>query len=227
MATEAEFDREISALRGGVEATAAAMDWDGSLRTRYARLINEMSREMKMKVRAGQMTWEQAARMANEQRNVIMEMIRSRSSSVARALAQDMKSNGLTLEMLLDKKAKSLFGQDFTRLTANQQNDVYRAVIESAGRSNPRVNVMMRRLSRAGRGLLVLSLGVAVYNVATAEDKTQAAMQEGAVFGGGILGGMAGGAAAGTICGPGAPVCSTVGAFVGAIAGAYGVSLFF
>lgn len=227
MATEADFDREISALRGGVSAAGAAMDWDASLRTRYSRLIDEMSRDMKTQVRAGRLSWGEAARLANEQRNIIMVLTRARSTPVARAMAQNLKISGLTLDQLLAKKAGSMFGRGFDQLTTGQQNEVYRAVIEAAGRSNPRINVLMRRVSAAGRGLLVLSLGVAVYNVANAEDKVQAAKEEGAVLGGGIAGGALAGAASGLICGPGAPICSSITAFVGAVAGAFGVSLFF
>ncbi|MDO5621272.1 MAG: hypothetical protein Q4G24_07360 [Paracoccus sp. (in: a-proteobacteria)] len=227
MATEADFDREISALRGGIAASGAALSWDGALRSRYTRLIDTMSREMKAQVQAGNMTWAEAAHRANEQRNIIMDLTRSQNTLVARALAQDMKASGLTLNQLLDKKAGSIFKKGFNQLGAGQQDEVYRAVIEAAGRSNPRVNVIMRHASNAGRGLIVLSLGVAVYNVATAEDKVAASAKEGAVFAGGIAGGALGGAAAGLVCGPGAPVCSTVTAFVGAVAGAFGVSLFF
>ncbi|MCQ0970767.1 hypothetical protein MLD63_10055 [Paracoccus sp. TK19116] len=229
MATEADFEREIAALRGGVAAAGAGMGWDGALRARYTRLIDRMAQDMKAAVRAGRMTWAQAAAQANEQRNVIMDLIRSRSTPVARALAQDMKGQGLSLQALLDRKAQQLFGHSarFDQLSAGQRDQVFRAVVEAAGRSNPRVNVLMRRVSTAGRGLLILSLGIAVYNVATAEDHAEAAIEEGAILGGGVLGGLAGGAAAGLVCGPGALVCSSVGAFAGAVAGAFGVSLFF
>ncbi len=84
----------------------------------------------------------------------------------------------------------------------------------------------MRTLSRAGRGLLLLSLGISVYTVATADDKAGAALHEGAVTGAGIAGGIAGGALAGLACGPGAPVCVTIGAFVGGAAAALGVDFF-
>ena len=82
MATEAEFDREIAALRGSVAAAAAMTNWDASLRERYARMIAEMSREMKAEVRAGRISWAEAARLANEQRNLILDLIRGRSSAV-------------------------------------------------------------------------------------------------------------------------------------------------
>ncbi len=229
MTTEADFDREISTLRGTVAAAGAGLGWDASLRERYARMIAEMSREMKAEVRAGRLTWDQAARLASEQRNVILDLIRGRSTPVGRAFAESLKAKGKSLATLLQEKTMQLYGNkaNFDQLPSGQRDAVLRAVVESSGKSRASVNALMRRLSRAGRGLLILSLGVAVYNVASAEDKGAAAIEEGAVLGGGFLGGLAGGAAAGLFCGPGAPICSSVGAFAGAVAGAFGVSLFF
>lgn len=84
----------------------------------------------------------------------------------------------------------------------------------------------MRITSRAGRSLIVLSLAISVYTVATAEDKVDAAAQEASVAGAGVAGGIAGGALAGLACGPGAPVCVSVGAFVGGALAAFGVDYF-
>ena len=83
----------------------------------------------------------------------------------------------------------------------------------------------MKKLSHAGRGLIVISIALSVYTVATAENKVDAAGKEIVVTGAGIGGGIAGGALAGLACGPGAPVCVTVGAFVGGALVAFGVGL--
>ena len=83
----------------------------------------------------------------------------------------------------------------------------------------------MRKLSYAGRGLIVISIALSVYTVATADDKLNAASREATITGAGIGGGLAGGAIAGLVCGPGAPVCVTVGAFVGGALAAFGVSI--
>lgn len=85
----------------------------------------------------------------------------------------------------------------------------------------------MRRATIAGRGLVVLSLAIAVYNIATAQDHWAAARREGAIFGGGIVGGAVGGAVAGLACGPAAPVCVTLFIFIGGTLGAFGVSMAF
>ncbi len=74
---------------------------------------------------------------------------------------------------------------------------------------------------------MVVTLGIAVYNVAVAEDKGKAVAHEGVVLGGGFAGGAAGGALAGLACGPGAPVCVTLGVFVGGALGAMGADVSF
>jgi hypothetical protein len=84
----------------------------------------------------------------------------------------------------------------------------------------------MGKLSRAGRGLIVLSLALSVYTIMTADDKLDATKHEAAVTGAGISGGILGGALAGLACGPGAPVCVTVGAFAGGALAAFGVDFF-
>lgn len=89
------------------------------------------------------------------------------------------------------------------------------------------MNAAATRYSNLGRGLLVVTIGVAVYNIATAEDKIKATGREGVIVGGGFAGGAAGGAMAGLACGPGAPVCVTVGVFVGGALGALGADLAF
>lgn len=138
-------------------------------------------------------------------------------------------AEGPSLNALIARKTIQLFGKDanFHTLSAAQQNSVYAAIVDSAGKSNPRVSSAFTRLGRAGRGLLFLSVGLSVYNVATADDKLEAAGHELAVTGGGIAGGVAGGAVAGLACGPGAPVCVTVGAFVGGALAAFGIDYFF
>jgi hypothetical protein len=143
-------------------------------------------------------------------------------------LAEQLKREGRTLNELIARKAQQLHGPyaEFSRLTPSQQNAVYAEIVRSAGRSNPRITAVMRTASRAGRVLIVLSIGISVYTVATSDEKVGAAAREIAVTGAGIGGGIAGGALAGLACGPGAPVCVAVGAFVGGALAAFGVDFF-
>lgn len=226
---QAAFDGAIRALEAEFFNAGAFLVMDAGARRTYAGLIRQMADDLAAQVRAGRLTWAQAAEQANLARDTIMEVIRKRSTPVGRAFAQSLKAEGPSLNALIARKTIQLFGKDanFHTLSAAQQNSVYAAIVDSAGKSNPRVSSAFTRLGRAGRGLLFLSVGLSVYNVATADDKLEAAGHELAVTGGGIAGGVAGGAVAGLACGPGAPVCVTVGAFVGGALAAFGIDYFF
>ncbi len=149
-----------------------------------------------------------------------MEAARMKSSDIGRAHAEKLKAKGLSLRELEQRYAQKLFKKDFSRLTKSQRNRVFLEIIESSGRSRPSVTRAAARYGKVAKGLWVLTIGIAVYNVATAENKAEAAAREVVTAGGGVLGGMAGGAAAGLMCGPGAPVCVTIGVFVGGALGA-------
>ncbi|PKQ11550.1 MAG: hypothetical protein CVT70_13675 [Alphaproteobacteria bacterium HGW-Alphaproteobacteria-1] len=223
------FDRAIDVLRADVTAAAAMATNDAQVRLLYQRQISEAASALERAARSGQLSWAQAADEAILLRNTTLEALRGRTSPVGRAMAEQMKKYGLNRQTLLARYTELLFGAGarFDRLSAAEQHRVYAEVVRASGRSNPQVNAMMQRASRFGRGLIVLSIGVSVYNIAVADDPGAQALQEGAVMGGGIAGGIAGGAAAGLVCGPGAPVCVGIGAFVGGALAAFGVSLFF
>ncbi len=108
----------------------------------------------------------------------------------------------------------------FSRLSSTHENTVYAEIVKSAGKSNPRVTIAKRKISHAGRSLIVVYIALSVYPVATADNKMSAARRELAVTGPGI----SGGALAGIACGPGAPVSVTVRAFVGITLAAFGTS---
>lgn len=64
------------------------------------------------------------------------------------------------------------------------------------------------QLSRLGKGLVVLSIAISVYEIYTAEDKISESGRQIAIN-------AAGGAMVGLMCGPDAPVCVLIGGFVG------------
>jgi len=223
-----QFDAAINALQGDVTAAAARLSIDPRLRLEYSRRIKEMADDLRSRVNAGLLTWEQAAKEAQETRNLIMEMIRTRSTPLGRAMAERMKSSGKTLNELVAKKATSLFGPktNFASLSEVQKNQVYASIVESAGKSYASVNLKMLQLSRAGKGLIVLSLAISVYEIYTAENKVAETGKQIAINGAGIAGGAAGGALAGLVCGPGAPVCVLIGGFVGGALAAFEMGRF-
>lgn len=226
MSDKQRFEDEIRALEAEVPNIGAQLALDGSARVAYARQIRAMADELRVEANSGRITWAQAAERAQTTRNTIMDVIRARSTPVGRAMAEQIKREGKTLNELVARKVQQLYGSsaDFNRLSAAQQNNVYGEIVKSAGKSNPTVTATMRNLSRAGRGLLFLSLALSIYTIANSDNKPRAIAREATITGAGIGGGIAGGALAGLACGPGAPVCVTIGAFVGGALAAFGVS---
>lgn len=221
----AAFDVAMQSLKAEVANIGVHLSLDASARLAYARQIHAMANELHFEATSGRITWTQAAQQAQEARNTIMEISRGRSTPVGRAIAERLKGSGRTLNEMIARKAQQMHGPSvrFDRLTAAQQSAVFGEIVKSAGTSNPQVTQVMGKLSRAGRGLIVLSIALSVYNVASAKNKVSAVGKELAITGAGIGGGIAGGAIAGLACGPGAPVCVTVGAFIGGALAAFGV----
>ncbi|MES2887741.1 MAG: hypothetical protein V4739_06980 [Pseudomonadota bacterium] len=221
------FDHTIQAIEADVAALGIHMAVDSTARLTYMRQIKAMSDELSAEAKAGRITWAQAAAEAQEARNAIMEITRSRTTPVARALAESLKAEGKTLAELLAGRTVTMYGKDarFELLSPMQQNAVYAEIVKSAGKSNPKVTGTMMKLRHAGRGLIFLSLAISVYEIAEAEDKVDAAKKEGAIAGAGVAGSVVSGALAGLVCGPGAPVCVTLGAFIGGSLAAFGMSM--
>jgi hypothetical protein len=225
-ADAARFENEIRALQGALTTAGAFAANDAHVRSVYNQRVQDAAKSWRSAAQSGAISWKQAAEEASLLRNTIMDALRTRTSPVGRASAQAMKAQGKTMNTLVAEKTVKIFGSgaNFNRLNAAQQNQVYAAVVESAGKANPKVNATMARMGNAGRALLFLSIAISVYNVAVADNKVAAAGKEVAVTGASIAGGAAGGALAGLACGPGAPACVAVGAFVGGALAAFGVS---
>lgn len=200
---------------------------DGKVRMSYINQTRKLAQEYRAKVISGVITADEAAKQVQGIRNQILEAQRLRTSDVGKAIAVKLKKTGLTLSELTEKYAQSKFGKSFVNLSAANQNKIYLEIIEGSGRPRPSMNAAASKYSKLGRGLLVVTIGVAVYNIAVAEDKVTATAREGVIIGGGFAGSVAGGAVAGLACGPGAPVCVTIGVFVGGALGALGADFTF
>lgn len=222
------FESSIQALEAEIANVGVHLNVDAAARHSYARQIREMANELRVQASSGRTSWAEAASQAQEMRNTIMEIVRGRCTPIGRALAESLKREGKTLNELIARKAQQLYGPtaNFSRLSPSLQSKVYFEVVRAAGKSNPKVTAVMRTASRAGRGLIVLSMALFVYQVATAQDKAGTAKRELVSTGAGVGGGILGGAVAGLACGPGAPVCVAVGAFVGGALAAFGVDFF-
>lgn len=98
----------------------------------------------------------------------------------------------------------------------------------TASKTNTGVNSTVGKLGTAGRAAGVAGVGISVYNVASAEDKSQAIATEGGALTGAIIGGELGaetGAGIGLFFGgggavPGAIIGGVIGSIIGSITGA-------
>lgn len=218
------FENAIKSLEATTTSVGMHIELDSTARRIYAREIKTMSENLRREVASGKLTWAQAAEQAHNTRNVVMQLIRSRTTPVARAFAEHMKAEGRDLNALVAEKTAKLFGKSatFAKLTPSQQNRVFAEVVASAGRSHPTVTRNAMRLSYMGRGVILLSLALSTYNILSASNKSAAIKRELATTAAGIGGSIAAGALAGLACGPGAPVCVTIGAFAGGAMAAFG-----
>lgn len=223
----ADLESALNLLK--VEATNFGYRFihDGAVRRDYIAKTQALVKTIKDEVRAGRLSYAEGAEEANKVRNAIMDAARLRSSDIGRASAAAAKATGKTLAELQEYYAEKLMKRTFDSLSDAEKNRVWLEIIEASGRQRPAFNIKAARLAKVGRGFVVLSLGIAVYNVATADDQSRQAVKEGATAGAGILGGMGGGVLAGLACGPGAPVCVAIGVFVGGALAALGADVAF
>lgn len=102
-----------------VESTAAVFSTrlikDATVRREYQDLIKAMSKEMLSNFEKGLVTEKEAARLASDARNTILEAERLKSSDFGRALATSIKEEGRTLASLQEYYA----GKISKCLTAN------------------------------------------------------------------------------------------------------------
>ncbi len=222
-----ELDAALSQMESLAMNFAHRFINDGNVRLSYINQTRKLAQEYRAKVSSGAITASEAANQVQGIRNQILEAQRLRTSDVGKAIAVKLKKTGLTLPELTEKYAQSKFGRSFVNLSAANQNKIYLEIIDSSGRPRPSMNAAASKYSKLGRGLLVVTIGAAVYNIVVAEDKVTATAREGVIIGGGFAGGAAGGAVAGLACGPGAPVCVTIGVFVGGALGALGADFTF
>lgn len=218
MADNNNYREAILALE--VAGLNFANSWinDTRVRQEYIRRTQSMSQSLREAVSTGAKSPRQAAKIASEMRNEIMEAARQKTSSLGLAKAKNLKAKGLAFDDLVKKYANRKFSKPFEQLTKGQQDEVLMDIVSSAGKANPKVNLRVKRLGAAARGLWVISIAVAVYNVGSAENKVDAAGREATSLAGGIAGGAATGAAAGIWLGPiGVGVGIAIGGALGAI----------
>jgi hypothetical protein len=212
----------LDSLRSEVLNFSRRFIQDSGVRADYVAQAEKVSREILEGVEKGELTPGEAAIQAHSMRNGLLDSARLKNSDIGRAVSEAEKASGLTIEELLAKYSQEIFKKDFSALGAAEQDAVFLQVVRAAGRPNPRFTALATKLGTAGKGLLIISVSLAVYTVATSERPGREAARQGAGAGVGFLGSLAGGAIAGLACGPGAPICVGVGVFVGGLVFALG-----
>lgn len=197
---------------------------DAQLRTKYMD-VGQWAKDLMARFEAGQITEAEAALAANKMRNAFLMETRSQMSPAGQLISQMLKKEGLELPVLIEKYAARMFDKQTAQLSEKELSAVCLRIAERAGVTNASVNVGSKITPVAGRALLAAAVALAIYQVATADDKLREAIKQGA----GFLGFWAGakvGAIAGTsacaVTGVGAaaaPVCGVVGGLVGGILG--------
>lgn len=193
---EESFENAIKSLEATAASAGTHLEIDSTARRIYAREVRSMSDNLRKEVIKGRLTWAQAAEQAQTTRNIIMQLIRSRTTPVARAIAESKKAKGRSLNALVAEKTMKLFGKnaDFTKLSLSKQHRVFAEIVASAGRPQATFSRTVLQLSYLGRSLILLSLALSTYNVLTARNKSNAIKRELTTTSAGIGGGVAGGA---------------------------------
>ncbi|NOQ63087.1 MAG: hypothetical protein GQ582_01080 [Methyloprofundus sp.] len=191
---------------------------DSNTRAMYMAQTKSMSNELAAAYKSGVLTPKQAAEAAHKMRNEIMELARVKSSDTGKAKARALKAKGLDLNALTERYAQQVFKKPFVQLTDVQKNQIYRGIVDSAGRANPKISAKASSLGKIGKGLWLLTACVAIYNVSVADNKIKTAGREVTNVAGGFAGGAATGAVTAIWLGPiGVAVGVIVGGTLGAI----------
>jgi hypothetical protein len=221
------LDDAITGLESTAVNFAQRFIRDARVRENYVAQAKQVSQEILDEVNSGKISPEAAAQKAADMRNGLLDASRLNNSDLGQAISEAEKATGKSIEELMGKYAGEQFGQEFGQLGAAEQDFVFIEIVKAAGRPSPRFTKLAAIGGKAGKGLIVVSLAFAVYNVAASDRPGREAAKQGAGLGAGFLGSLAGGAAAGLVCGPGAPICVGVGVLVGGIAFAVGADLTF
>lgn len=202
---------------------------DTALRTQYGRRIKMMSEEMQAAVRLGQLSPREGAHKASYLRNEIMMITRTKNHPVLLAYSKNFKKTGKELNVLLNEKSMDQYRKSFDKLSQAERDAIYLKAIVSSGKSNEAVNRMAMIFGRAGKGLFIFSLAIALFEIYESENKLRETARQGAIAGSSIAGGVALGTAvvATGVCVATNVLCVTVASIAGAIAAGLGMDYLF
>ncbi len=188
--------RDKSKTMTGLQGLTATLANEARLiaedRQKYGIVIARAAREIRDDLIRRGLTPKAASSEAFIRREVIIDDARKEGTALGKRLAEFLAKKK-DFEIIQQGKATRLFQKDFRTLTPRQKVRVWAEVVESSGRSNPSVSKFAKTLGPAAKGLLVVTMAMATYNVLKADDKVQAAAREILTIGGGMGGGTLGG----------------------------------
>ncbi|WP_152526340.1 hypothetical protein ACP26E_04645 [Franconibacter pulveris 601] len=115
------FSAALASLQGTASNFAAQSIQDSRVCEQYLRDIQKMSAEFARAVESGKMSPREAATLASQMRNEILDLSRLRNSPVGRAYAKKLKPAGRTMADLTEHYAKKMFQRSFESLSEGQQ----------------------------------------------------------------------------------------------------------
>ncbi|GAB0146617.1 hypothetical protein EsHS_00007010 [Epichloe bromicola] len=104
---------------------------------------------------------------------------RQKSSTLGTVVAAAIKPAGLRLDLYLNKYSRRFYEKDFAALTAPQETTrVMTAVLDSAGRANPKITLALRGLGTACKAAVPIAVALSIVSVSMAQDwETELAYQ--------------------------------------------------
>lgn len=149
------LDKELAHMEAVSAAYAQHFIPDAKVRLEYIEQTKKFSSELLAKCSKGELSPHRAAFQAQAMRNTIMEAQRVKSTPLGLSIAKFIKKEGKTLSQLEEKYANEIFKKEFSKLTENQRNDVWRHIVQKAGAPQVSASNGAKWMGRAGRGLFV------------------------------------------------------------------------
>ncbi|QPH11442.1 hypothetical protein C2857_003197 [Epichloe festucae Fl1] len=160
----------LNVLKGTVAIWAFWWLPDSSIRLQYADAVSEACKELKEQVARGTMSVAEGAQKAFDMRQQFLVQTRQKSSALGTVVAAAIKPAGLRLDKYLNKYSQRSYKKDFAALTPQETTRVMTAVLDSAGRANPKINVALKGLGIVCKAVVPIAVGFSLVSVSNAPD---------------------------------------------------------
>ncbi|EFY85263.1 hypothetical protein MAC_08672 [Metarhizium acridum CQMa 102] len=209
------------ALKGTVIIWARWLLKDAGTRQEYSKAVAAATDDILKRISTGSLTPAAGAAEAHAMRNNFLIGMRNKTSPIGLLIARSIKPAGGQYDYYLNKNSKVRYNKDFKDLTEVEARQVSVDTISSAGRANPNVTALMRKVSFVSKGVFVVAAAVSVYSVATAPQWETELGKQVVSWSGAIAAGELG-VGVGTLVG--GPIGAILGGIAGSILGGLGSS---